>query len=284
MTTDPGEMERLQVGDDVIEFADSGHGNAILLVHGGVFSDWFATVAASPELDGFRVIRVRRAGYVAGSPPSGHLTLNAHAAHCALLLADLGIDSALVCGHSSGALIALELARYRPDAVQSMVLLEPAPGADLVGPTCRAALPDVLGPVMAAFAKGESANAFDQFLRAVGGPHYQSILDATLGVDGYERALQQSTFFFSDEVSAVQEWAFGPQEAARIGRPTLVVEGGETASVAAIPPETVEILAEWMPNAKRTVLSGTTHLMPLESPAAVARLVAEFARGQRPCS
>jgi pimeloyl-ACP methyl ester carboxylesterase len=194
------------------------------------------------------------------------------------LLDELEIDTAHVCGHSSGALIALELALCRPDAVQSLVLLEPAPASALVGPQCQAALPAALGPVMAAVAGGEIASAFDLFLRAVGRQNYRAILDAALGPDGYERALRESIFFFSDEVSAVQEWTFGPDEAARIEQPMLLVEGGETATAAAIPPESVRLLAELVPHAETSVLPGASHLMPLEDPGGVARLVAEFAR------
>jgi pimeloyl-ACP methyl ester carboxylesterase len=257
---------------------ERGRGDAILLVHGGVFSDWFAPVAARPELDGFRVIRMRRAGYGQGRAPSGHLTIADHAAHCAQLLDDLEIGTAHVCGHSSGALIALELALCRPDAVQSLVLLEPAPASALVGPQCQAAVPAALGPVMGAVAGGDIAGAADLFLRAVGRQDYRAILDATLGPDGHERALQESAFFFGDEVAAVTEWTFGPDEAARIEQPMLIVAGGETATVSTIPPESVQLLAELVPHAETAELRGASHLMPLEDPGGVARLVAEFAR------
>ena len=278
MTADLGAMQRLHLGNEVIEFGDRGAGEPILLVHGGVFSDWFAPVVTSPELDRFRVLRIRRAGYVDASPPPAHVTLGDHAAHCAALLTELGIDSAHVCGHSSGALIALELALQRPEVVQTMVLLEPSPVAELVGPICQASLPDVLGPVLAAAAGGDIANAFDLFLRAVGGEHYRATLAAALGPDAYERALRQSAFFFKDEVGAAIEWTFGPDEAARIKQPMLLVMGGETATASAVPPESVGLLAGLIPHAESTVLAGATHLMPLEDPGGVARLLAEFVR------
>ena len=252
--------------------------DAILLIHGGVFSDWFTPVAASPQLDDFRIVRTHRAGYAQGTVPSGHLTLADHAADCARLLDELGIETTNVCGHSSGALVALELALLRPDAVNSLVLLEPAPASALIGPQCEAALPGTLGPVMGALGSGDIAAAFDLFLRAVGRQDYRAVLDSALGPGAYERALQESAFFFSDEVPAVQEWTFGPDEAARIAQPMLLVEGSETAAVAAIPPESVGRLKGLVPHAETTVLHGASHLMPLEDPDGVARLIAEFAR------
>jgi hypothetical protein len=45
-----------------LEYSERGEGEPLLLVHAGVFADWFVPLAASRTLDGFRVIRVRRAG------------------------------------------------------------------------------------------------------------------------------------------------------------------------------------------------------------------------------
>lgn len=40
-----------------------GTGDALLLVHAGVFSGWFIPLAKRPHLDGLRVVRIVRAGY-----------------------------------------------------------------------------------------------------------------------------------------------------------------------------------------------------------------------------
>ena len=70
-----GTTQALRVDGEQIEYEDAGTGEPILLVHAGAFSDWFAPVAATAELNGFRVIRLRRAGYVNGSVPSRHLSI-----------------------------------------------------------------------------------------------------------------------------------------------------------------------------------------------------------------
>jgi hypothetical protein len=46
-----------------IGYTDRGDGPAMLLIHAGVSSEWFAPIADDPMLDGFRVIRIIRAGY-----------------------------------------------------------------------------------------------------------------------------------------------------------------------------------------------------------------------------
>jgi pimeloyl-ACP methyl ester carboxylesterase len=73
----------------------------------------------------------------------------------------------------------------------------------------------------------------------------------------------------------------GPQEAERITAPLLVVAGGETARVSAMAPDSVQKLAALVPHAETTVLAGASHLMPLEDPSGVARLIVEFA-GRHP--
>jgi pimeloyl-ACP methyl ester carboxylesterase len=267
----------VRCGDDVIAYEDRGDGEPVLLVHAGVFSDWFAPVAAAPELAGFRILVARRAGYVEGSSPSGHLSIADHARHCAALLDETGVSRVHLCGHSSSALIGLQLALDRPDLVHTLVLLEPAPGGGLNGPAHAAILGEAIGASMAAYGAGDTATGFARFMTAVGGLRYREVIEQALGREGHERAVRQSAYF-PDEARAVWEWRFEASDAARIEAPVLLVEGERTAELAAVPPESVSLLAAMVPHAETVVLPGASHLMPLEDPAGVARLVADFAR------
>jgi pimeloyl-ACP methyl ester carboxylesterase len=268
---------RLHVDGDEIEYAETGVGEPLVLLHAGVFADWFSPVAALPELSGFRVLRVRRAGYLDGVRPVRHLTLEDHARHCASLLDALHFTSAHICGHSSSALIGLQLALDRPDLARTLMLFEPAPGGDLLGPLNTPVIGDVVGPAMAAYAAGDVALGFERFMTAVCGPQHRDVLERVLGIDGYARAVRASAYF-PDEAVAVQEWAFNAADAARIGAPALIVQGELTATVAAVKPESVPILASMLSNATVITLADVTHLMPLESPLGVAQSIVEFAR------
>jgi pimeloyl-ACP methyl ester carboxylesterase len=70
---DPDTIKRVTLGGSEIEYSEHGEGEPILLVHAGVFADWFLPMAASHALNGFRVIRVRRAGY---GPSVSYVTKN----------------------------------------------------------------------------------------------------------------------------------------------------------------------------------------------------------------
>src|SRR5690242_4648815 len=81
------EFRLLPVGDgSEVGYWDSGHGDTILLVHAGLFSDWFVPLSAELPRDRFRVVRTRRAGYRGTARPIGHLGLADHARHAACLL------------------------------------------------------------------------------------------------------------------------------------------------------------------------------------------------------
>ena len=63
-------LHELPVDGGLLRYEDRDNDrDVILLLHAGVFSSWFVPLAACPELDDFRVIRVVRAGY-AGGPAS----------------------------------------------------------------------------------------------------------------------------------------------------------------------------------------------------------------------
>lgn len=271
--TPHSEVQRLALSDATIEYADNGGpGRPLLLVHAGVFADWFLPLAALPELAERRVVRIRRAGYTSGPDPAGHLTLSDHADHCAALLRSLEIETADVVGHSSGALICLDFATRYPVLVSHLVLYEPAPGGGLAGPDDAAVAERVVGPAIGAARAGDIAAAFDIFMRFICAPDYRAVIETSLGPDGLEGAERESAYFFSDEAPAVLDWKFGVDDASRVDVPVTVATGG------ASPPPVhglADRVAAWLPQCKRVIIEGADHLLPLRNPGAFARLIAD---------
>ena len=170
-------MEQMTIDGATIAWSDTGTGEPTLLIHAGVFGAWFAPVA--PHVPG-RVIRVLRAGYADGPPPTALVTMAEHAAHAAALLDALGTGPATVVGHSSGTLIVLELAEARPDLVRRMVLSEPPLIDPLIDPAdvadVHAQVGAAIGAAMAATARGDRAGAYDAFMGAVCGPAHREVV------------------------------------------------------------------------------------------------------------
>jgi len=270
---------RVDVGDAQLEYWERGPRDAppVLLVHAGVFGEWFRPMFDEPALDGFRLVRVHRAGYGASSRPRTHLTLTDHARQCCRLLRELGIERGHWIGHSSSGCIGLQAALDEPDLVAGLVLLEPAPKP--AGPAAEVLGREVIGPTMAAVGAGDFALATDTFLRGVDGPGYRDTIAARLGDDAFARIERDASFFFTDEIRASVEWSLDPKRASRITTPTLIVTGGDSAGVTQVYDQTATLLAGMLPAARRVVLPGVSHSMPLQDPSGIARLVAAAVSG-----
>lgn len=270
----------LTVGDgNEIGYWDSGQGDPIVLAHAGVFGDWFVPLSRALPRDRFRVIRTRRAGYRGTARPGGHVSLADHAHHAARLLDTLETGAVHWVGHSSSCLIGLQLAQERPDLVASLTLLEPAPAGDLLAPEDREVFAANMQPVLQAFFSGDPGAAFDRFMRAICGPESESVMTAQLGTGAIDIARSESAFFFADELPAVQEWVFGAEQAARVDQPALVVIGADSVDGTPLMAQTVARLAAMLPNARVQTVPRCGHLMPLQQPMALARLITEFTAG-----
>ena len=253
---------------------DIGDGPAVLLVHAGVFSGWFTPLAAEPALAGRRVLRMVRAGYGDTPEPAEHVRIADHAADCAALLRDRGAAPALVVAHSSGSVIALQLAIDHPDVVSGLVLSEPPLVDALLDPAdvadVRATIGPVIGQAMAARAAGDDAGAYDAFMGAVCGPAHREVVAAALGADAL--AERECRYFLRDEAGAAGTWSVDDDALARIDVPVLLVAGGDS------PPPThrlVTRLAARLPKAEVATIEGDNHLLPLRSPGPLAALVAQ---------
>jgi pimeloyl-ACP methyl ester carboxylesterase len=110
-----------------IEFEASGEGDAVLLLHGGVFAGAFVPLAREPMLaERYRPIRLHRRGHAGSDGFSGLFSIEDQARDVIALLQYLGIRGAHVVGHSYGGALAVQLALDAPAAVHSLVLIEPA--------------------------------------------------------------------------------------------------------------------------------------------------------------
>lgn len=268
---DSDRVDALRVSEDVVvEYSDDGEGGPIVLVHAGGFADWFLPVAHIVRDQGHRVVRLRRAGYGEVAPPSG-LTLRDHAAHSAVVLDHLGLSATHVVGHSSGALVALDLASMRPDLVAQVTLFEPAPGGPLAPPPTA----DTSPPSPAA----SPDDPFDAFLTMACGPGYLPVLTEALGPAGVERARIESAYFLAEELPAVLSWPFAADAAADVRQPVALLAGD--ASLPAYRAACAR-LQELLPHADVLTIAGADHLYPLASPGDFAALIVEPDRRTSP--
>jgi len=173
-------------------------------------------------------------------------------------------------GHSSSAVIALQLALDFPDAVHTLALMEPARP---VPPTAEQAqfVHEFVGPAMQRYRAGDRAGAVDTFARGVFGPDYRGPLEQRLP-GAFEQAVRDADAFFAQELPALQQWSFTQEDAARITQAALAIRGQNTAPTF---PERLQLLASWLPNVEPFELD-TTHLLHLQNPREMAEALAAF--------
>ena len=271
-----GTANSLKLGTVELHYIDHGNGEPLLLVHGGVFADWFRPVSTSVALQDLRVIRVRRAGY-GMLEPNAMISIGEHAEHLLRLLDTLRIGRVHLAGHSSGALIALQLTADYPERIQSLALIEPAPGGPFQVPAFADLARRFVGPALDAFAAGEVRRAFDSFMTGVGGCNFREVIQQSLGPEALDQALLECRFFFRNEVPAVMRWQFDATAAEHIRVPVLIV-GAAGRHAGPLSQQVTEAASTLFPAAEVRLVDNTTHLMPLQAPEELGRVLALFAR------
>ncbi len=240
-------------------YVDHGRGPALLLLHG--YSDTsrsFSLIA--PSLDGYRLIIPDLGGH-GGSMPTEGLSVAELARDVDGLVDRLAVPEYALVGHSMGAMVAIEIAARRRQAVRAVVLLSGSLKPDF-GPrtdVARAirALKDPLGAGDAFFDRWHACSrpvdtAFLMHLRreaaAIPTSTWRTLLDALEETDLTSRAAQ-------------------------VRAPVLCIAGAQD------PLFDVghrQVLAETFASVRSITLEGHGHNPHWENPADVAALVLSF--------
>jgi pimeloyl-ACP methyl ester carboxylesterase len=133
--------QTVQVPGGSIYYRTCGTGPALLLMGGGPANADTLSSFASCLAQDYSVVSYDRRGYsrsYAADPadrahPADPGVITRHADDARRLIADLGPDPVTVFGTSFGALIALELAAFAPDAISTLIVHEPPLGQLLAG-------------------------------------------------------------------------------------------------------------------------------------------------------
>ena len=121
-------MPALEVRGVELDWSERGEGAPVLLVHETATdrSAWDG-VSRALAAGGARAISYDRRGWGAsGAPPDyARTTIEEQSEDAAVLLERLSVRGAVLAGAGLGAIVALDLAARRPDAVAGTVLVEP---------------------------------------------------------------------------------------------------------------------------------------------------------------
>lgn len=261
----------------------SGRAAPIVLVHGYSASmHWWDRMAPELTRAGHRVIRVDLLGHGGSAKPSSGYEIPAQAGLVAGALNELGIEGAVVVGHSMGGSVVAALAERSSELADRVVLIDtaPSPGYGGLDLTAKAQYVPVLGQALwrfghvgpwhdtvvergyrQAFAPGyEISDGFpnpDQVIEDYDGMTYTSFDSAQSGSDD-----------FRTERSIVDRLT-----AAAV--PVLAIFGSEDQ----LYDDAAEPLAayEEVPGAVTAEIEGAGHSPNVERPKETAALILEFA-------
>jgi pimeloyl-ACP methyl ester carboxylesterase len=244
-----------------------GHGPAVVLLHGqpGRAGNWHRVTAL---LNGrYTTIAPDRLGYGRTGGPSGDFVANAAAT--VALLDSLGVERAVVVGHSWAGAVALQLAVSAAERISGLVLVASVAPGDPIGRLDRMLATRPLGEVAARATLGIAGRALavPSLRRAVSralpsGPA-ELVADARPSRNSWRSFAAEQRVY----VEHIDDLA---DDLAGITAPTRVVVG---TSDRVVHPEAGALLAGRIPGAVLLTVPRAGHLLPWDHPESVEQAV-----------
>lgn len=183
------------------------------------------------------------------------------------LLDAIGLERAILVGHSLGSLVALEAAARHPARVAKAALIGsslPMPVADLLLDAARDDEPRAVAMV-----NDWSYSPAGQ----TGGSAVPGLW--LMGVNQRLMERQKPGVFHTD-LAACNAYVRAPETLAGLAVPILIVAGSRDRM---IPPKAAKALAACLPNARLEMIEGSGHALMAEKPDAVLAALRRFAAG-----
>ena len=286
-------MPTADVGGVSVYYEESGAGNPVVFVH-GIPTDYRAWGAQREAFSkGMRMITLSRR-YAAPNQRQGDVsdsTIQNNAADLKGFIDKVGGGRVDLVGHSYGGFVSAFVAADHPDAVKSLVLVEPAISTMLVADQTSSA--QALGllfrsPSVALSGRRFQTQSLVPSLRALESGETEKAVE--LNVDGVQdmkgafRGFPEETRkMMLDNAKTVAELktkfpAFTSKEAALISCPTLVLNGEQSALYLR---RIGELVTKAVPGAKRLIVPGSRHFPHMENPSFFNENVLSFLGGVR---
>jgi pimeloyl-ACP methyl ester carboxylesterase len=263
-----------------VHYQEKGSGAPLVLIHGYTASTFAWKDVFEPLAEQFRVIAVDLKGFGFSAKPDGDYTRRAQGDLVARLLDNLKIDRAILCGNSMGGETALNAARYHPQRVAALILVDSAgvtvPGGGSVSPGI-AEWP-VIGPALAALALTSDSLVRDGLRKCF----YDDSMVTDEQVAAYHRPLKtrggQRAAFLARTQAGINPVE---PEIEKIGQPTLIIWGAEDEL---IPLEAGRRLNALIAGSRLVVFDRCGHLPQSEMPDRFVSEVRNFAASLTPAA
>lgn len=268
------QIREAQVQGRRLRYLDRGSGPAVLLVHGlgGAWTTWLENIPLLSAEN--RVIAVDLPGFGGSEPPPPDSGIDVYSDALAALLDRVGVETALVVGHSLGGLVSCRLALTHPDRVRALVLVNA--GGVAMGRAQLAAIVRGFLAFNVVFSRPGAMRAFARrprlrrallsgFLRNPGamGPELASETLPLMAAPGFETAVRAGAE------------AAGDPGVERIAAPTLLLWGRHDRVLTLAQ---AEALVSTLPDGRLEVVEEAAHCPMFERPAEFNAALGAFAR------
>ena len=266
-------MPKLAANGIEIHYEIHGTGKALLLISGLGYSlwQWHRMV---PFLAGhFQVITFDNRGVGESEKTAGPYSAQLLAADTAGLLDALGIEKAIVMGHSMGGFIAQAVALDHPDKVEKLILCSTNFGGPRhvpVTPEAMKVLADVTSDPLTRFKNGLSVSTAPGWAEKNPGLIEEWIKWRV--ANPVEPVFYQAQMAIG--LSLLPEEAAFESKLPRLSVPALILTGAHDQVV---PPANASLLAGKIAGSKVVVFPDAGHFFPIEIPEAASKAVIEFA-------
>jgi pimeloyl-ACP methyl ester carboxylesterase len=268
-------MPKVKVNDIELYYETfGGEGTPLVLLCGLGYPLWQWHLMTPYLEKHFQVVTLDNRGVGQSDKPAGPYTASMLAKDTIGLLDALGIDKAIVMGHSMGGFIAQAMALEYPERVSKLILASTNFGGPRhvpVTPEAIAVLSDVKSDPMTRLRNGIVISTAPGFAERQ--PELiQKWLDwraaNPLDMAGYQAQMGIG-------LALMPEAAAFENKLPKVSAPTLILFGAHDKVV---PPANADLLAKQIAGSQTRILPDAGHFFPLEVPEEAAQVVIQFAK------
>jgi pimeloyl-ACP methyl ester carboxylesterase len=267
-------MPKIKTNGIDIYYEIHGSGSPLVLISGLGYPAWEWHKMAPLLAEKFQVITFDNRGVGQSDKPAGPYTASMLAADVAGLLDALGVDKAVILGHSMGGFIAQAFALEYPQRISKLILCSTnfgGPHHVPISADAMAVFSDVTSDPVTRFKNGLVVSTAPGFAEA----HPEIIqewlewrLANPVDVAGYQSQMAIG-------LGLLPEAASFEHKLPQISVPTLILFGAHDKVV---PPANADLMASKIQGSQVVILPGAGHFFPIEVPAQAAEAVIQFAK------
>ena len=259
------DMPEIRVNGVNIYYEISGQGPALVLLHGWAENHNFWKFQIPDFSKDYKVVAIDLRGHGESDKPKAEYSIQKFADDLYHVLNGLGIDRAIIAGHSMGGMTALVFCLAHPEKVKALILVN----------TTSAGIHEagIISPkeILEIIRTSGFENVVKQFFAQT---FFASGTSGDLINWAKSEVLKTPQYVVEEALKAIMEHAV-TRKLSKITVPTLIIHSTEDLAIGV---KMAEIMNERIPNSRLKIVEGAGHHTMLEKPDEFKNTVLDFLR------